>query len=113
MKRLQLELKTGENLLFLDCVYSPACTTDKTRSLGKANMQFWQSTESGLTGLRGRAYKSMAHVMQSTTRAQPDPFPEFRGWGQATPDYLWGSMFYSQYVGGVGLVVTMATRGSS
>ena len=46
MKRLHMELKTVENLLFLDCVYSPACTTDKTRTLGKANVQFWQSAES-------------------------------------------------------------------
>ena len=28
-------------------------------------------TKCGLTGLRGRTYKSMAHVMQSMTRAQP------------------------------------------
>ena len=68
MKRLWLELKPGKDLLFIGCV----CTTEKTRSLGKANVQFLQSAESaGLTGLRGRTYKSMEHVMQSMTRAQP------------------------------------------
>ena len=72
MKRLWLELKPGKDLLFIGCVYTSACTTEKTRSLGKANVQFLQSAESaGLTGLHGQTYKSMEHVMQSMTRAQP------------------------------------------
>ena len=40
MKRLHLELKTGKNLLFLDCVYAPACTTERTRSLAKPMCTF-------------------------------------------------------------------------
>ena len=37
MKRLCLELKPGKDLLLIDCVYTSACSTEKTRSLGKAN----------------------------------------------------------------------------
>ena len=33
-------LRTGKDLLFLDCVYAPAFTMEKTCSLGKANVQF-------------------------------------------------------------------------
>ena len=46
MKLLHLDFKTGKDLLFLDCVYALACTTERTRSLGKANVQFLQSAES-------------------------------------------------------------------
>ena len=44
-----LELKTGKNLLFLDCVYAPACTTERTRSLGKANVGCARHPQSRLT----------------------------------------------------------------
>ena len=37
IKRLCLELKPGKDLLFIDCVYTSACSTEKTRSFGKAN----------------------------------------------------------------------------
>ena len=46
MKRFWLELKPGKDLLVIDCVYTSACTTEKTRSLGKANAHRWQSAES-------------------------------------------------------------------
>ena len=38
MKPFLLKLKPGKDLLFIGCVYTSACTTEKTRSLGKANV---------------------------------------------------------------------------
>ena len=72
MKRLWLELKPGKDLLFIDCVYISACTTEKTRSLGKANVLFLQSAESA--GLRGRTMEQSMTLSQPPLVSCPDHF---------------------------------------
>ena len=68
MKRLHLDLRTGKDLLFLDCVYTPQSLPWKRLvASAKPMCSLDKVLNHGLTGLRGRPYKSLAHAMQSTT----------------------------------------------
>ena len=76
---LRLVLRLAKTYLFHYCVYAQACTTKKTRSLVNDRVSFWRKCWlSGLTGLRGRAYNSKAHMTQPMTRAQPPLFSAVR-----------------------------------